>query len=308
MIIQKIKSFLREPWKLWVKIGEKTALVPAKLYINSLYRLTLGKKMNWKNPQTFNEKLQFLKIYDNNPFYPVIVDKVSVKEYVSKIIGEEHIIPTLGVYEKFSEIDFSALPDKFVLKCTHDSGSTVVCKNKADFDFAGAKTKLDKALRHNFYLNGREKPYKNLKRRIIAEQYLTDDENSDEFTDYKFYCFGGRVDCVMACYERTSSDTKYYFFDKNWKLKRINKRGLAASADFSMPKPKTYDEMISAAQKLSNGFPFVRVDLYESCGKMYFGELTLYPNSGFDPNYLPSTDLYFGSLIDLASFGKRGIV
>lgn len=269
----------------------------------------MGKKMNWNNPKTFNEKLQFLKLYDRNPKYIKMVDKYTAKEYVKKKIGSEIIIPTIGIYDRFDQIDFNSLPEQFVIKCTHDSAGLVIVKSKTDLNRDSIKKKIDKCLKRNFFYSGREWPYKAVKHRIIVEKYMTNSKNSDEFTDYKFYCFNGYVDCVMVCYDRGSNDTKFYFFDTDWRLKRINKRGLEAPIDFSLPKPKCFESMIDIASKLSTGIPFLRVDLYESDGKVYFGEMTFYPQSGTDPNYLPDTDLYFGSLIDLNNTyaKKKGI-
>lgn len=274
-------------------------LIPDEPYLKLMFRLKMGKSLDLNNPKTFNEKLQWLKLHDRRPEYTRMVDKYEAKEFIASKIGDEHIIPTLGVWDKFEDIDFSALPDQFVLKTTHDSGGVYICKDKRTLDLYAAKKVIEESLNSNYFMLYREQPYKGIRRRIIAEQYMTDDTHSDEFTDYKFYCFNGNVDCVMVCYDRASGDTKFYFFDQNWNLKRINKRGIEAPADFSLPKPACIDEMFSLAARLSEGLPFVRVDLYQSCGRVFFGEMTLYPQSGFDPNYLPDTDLYFGNLINL---------
>lgn len=267
-------------------------------YLRRKYRQMIGKELNLENPKTFNEKLQWLKLYDRRPEYTMMVDKYAVKNYVAKTIGEQYIIPTLGVWKKFEDIDFSSLPNQFVLKCTHDSGGVIICKDKKKLNFNQVKNKLENNLKHNFYLMGREWPYKNVEPRIIAEKYIIDKNN--ELNDYKFYCFDGYVDCVMACYERETGNPKFYFFDNKWNLKRINLRGKDAPEGFTKPKPACLDEMFSIASKFSKGIPFVRVDLYEVDGKVYFGEMTFYPDSGFDPNYLPETDKYFGDLIDLS--------
>lgn len=274
-------------------------LIPDEPYLKLMFRLKMGKSLDLNNPKTFNEKLQWLKLHDRKPEYTRMVDKYEAKEFIASKIGDEHIIPTLGVWDKFEDIDFSALPDQFVLKTTHDSGGVYICKDKRTLDLNAAKKVIEESLNSNYFMLYREQPYNGIRRRIIAEQYMTDDTRSDEFTDYKFYCFNGNVDCVMVCYDRASGDTKFYFFDQNWNLKRINKRGIEAPAGFSLPKPACIDEMFSLAARLSEGLPFVRVDLYQSCGRVFFGEMTLYPQSGFDPNYLPDTDLYFGNLINL---------
>lgn len=276
--------------------------MPDAEYLKRIFRYRMGYDLDLDKPKTFNEKLQWLKLYDRRPEYTTMVDKYEVKAYVSDRIGEQYIIPTLGVWNHFDEIDFDELPDRFVLKCTHDSGGLSICKDKVNWNKAAAKEKLEKSLKRNYYYAGREWPYKNVTPRIIAEQYMQDEgvSGNTDLTDYKFYCFNSNVDCVMVCYDRGTGDTKFYFFDPEWKLKRINKRGKEAPSDFSLPKPVCIDEMFEIAAKLSKNIPFVRVDLYQSNNQVYFGEMTFYPQSGWDPNYLPETDLYFGSLIDLS--------
>lgn len=295
--------------------------IPDKEFLQMGYRILLGKKLNLNNPQTFNEKLQWLKLYDRKPIYTTMVDKYEAKKYVASIIGDEYIIPTLGVWDHFDDIDFDTLPNQFVLKCTHDSGGLVICKNKDELDKASAKKKIEKCLKRNFYWSGREWPYKNVKPRIIAEKYMEDTPASDglsdgrsilflheeltteystgNLTDYKFFCFDGHVDCVMVCLERSSGKTKFYFFDKDWNLKRINVRGKNAPEGFTIPKPECMDAMFDIAATLSKDLPFARVDLYQSNQHIYFGEITFFPDSGFDANLLPETDEYFGNLIDL---------
>jgi hypothetical protein len=279
-------------------------LFPDKLYLSLRFRCQMGKWIDWKNPKTFNEKLQWLKVYNRRSEYTAMVDKAEAKYYAASIIGEEHIIPTLGVWDHFDEIDFSRLPDKFVLKTTNGGGGggVVICRDKSIFDKDDARKKLEQSLHSSIYRTFREWPYKNVKPRIIAEQYMTDSLQSDEkeeLSDYKFFCVNGTAHNVMLCYDRQSGDTKFYFFDKDWNLLRLNKRGLAAPADFSIPKPKAVDEMFRIAGELSKGLPFARVDLYDVNGKIYFGEITFYPQSGFDANLLPDTDRMFGDLIEL---------
>ena len=274
-------------------------LLSDKHYLKLLFRLKMGYKLNLKNLNTFNEKLQWLKLYNRNPEYGIMADKLSVKHYVANSIGEQYIIPTLGVWEKFDDIDFRSLPDQFVLKCTHDSGGLVICKDKDTLDIAASKKKIERALKRNFYKRWREWPYKDVPRKIIAEKYITDSPTDKDLTDYKFFCFNGIVDCVMIAIERSTGEPKFYFFDNDWKLLRLNVRGKNAPPDFTLPKPKCIDEMFRIAEVLSKGIPFVRVDLYQSNDKVYFGEMTFFPQSGFDSNLLPETDLYFGELIDI---------
>ena len=270
-------------------------ILPEKQYLKVRYRLTMGKKLDLDNPKTMNEKLQWLKLYDRRTEYTQMVDKVLAKVYVASIIGGDHIIPTLGVWNHFDEIDFDSLPNQFVLKTNHSGGGSgvIVCKDKNCFDKKEAKRKLERSLKKDDYAKAfGEWPYKNVKRKILAEQYL-----GEELNDYKFYCFDGRADVVLMCVERETGEPKFYFFDREWNLRRYNKRGKAAPPDFTLPKPEGMDVMFELAEKLSAGIPFARIDLYNQQGKIYFGEITLYPASGYDYNRLPEADLYFGEMI-----------
>lgn len=270
-------------------------------YLKLAYRVRMGKKLNLENPVTLNEKIQWLKLNNRNPMLNVYVDKYRVKPEVARIIGEEYIIPTIGVWNSFEEIDFSKLPKQFVLKCNHDSHSVVVCTDKDKFDYKTARKKLTNGLKTNYFWHGREWAYKDVKPLIIAEQYMTNDDSTAELTDYKFYCFKDYVDSVMLCVDREIGDPKFYFFDEQWKLRRYNKRGIDAPEDFTLPKPENMDLMFRLASKLSlaTGAPFVRVDLYNVKGHPYFGELTFSPGNGLDSNRLYETDVYFGDLMDL---------
>lgn len=424
-------------------------------YLEKKFYATMGYSLDLNNPQTFNEKLQWLKLYDRKPEYTVMVDKYLVKQYVAEKIGEEYIIPTLGVWDNAKDIDFDKLPNRFVLKCNHNSGTGMyICKDKSRLtpsDIKRIRKNLQKGLKQDYYLTGREWPYKDVPRKIIAEKFLEDKKTGElrdykffcfnggvkcfkidfdrfidhranyfdvdgnlletgetvcppdfarkiempknlkamldmseklskniafnrvdfyecddkmyfgeltfypnsgfgEFikkttdlemgtwielpknsgggylingegyslwihseemlsnvanvvssngglTDYKFFCFNGVVDCVMLCLDRESGDTKFYFFDREWNLLRYNKRGILASEDFTVEKPKHIDKMFDIAGKLSEGLPFVRVDLYNVNEQILFGELTFFPDSGFDPNLLRETDIRFGNLI-----------
>lgn len=298
---KKVLKNIFKPRKIFFKLRQFTTLkkVEDKKYLEIEFRSVMNYKLNLNNPITFNEKLQWLKLYDRKEKYINMVDKIAVKEIISKEIGSEYVIPTLKVWDDPDDINIDDLPDQFVLKCNHDSGSIFVCKNKNKFNLKKAKKVLKKQLNKNFYYQGREWPYKNVKPRVLCEKYMTDNEEVDAFTDYKFFCFDGYVDCVMVCIDRNINSPKFYFFDSNWKLKKLNYRGLNAPENFSLPKPKCIDEMFEIAGKLSKGIPFVRIDLYQSNNQIYFGEFTFYPSSGFDSNLLKSTDEYFGSLISI---------
>jgi len=272
--------------------------LPDRLYLQLKYLQRMHKLLNLKDPQTFSEKLQWLKLYDRNPLYTTLVDKYAVKKWVGDKIGEQYIIPTLGVWNNFDEIDFDKLPDQLVLKTTHDSGGVVICRDKKRFDKQSARLKLTKSLKHDYFYHGREWPYKNVPHRIIAEKYLLD-KATQELRDYKFFCFNGYVDNVMVCVDRAKGNTKFYFFNKDWELLRLNERGKTAPADFTLEKPASVEKMFELAGILSKNIPFSRVDLYSCNNQIYFGEMTFYPQSGFDRKLLPETDSYFGKLINL---------
>lgn len=271
-------------------------LFPDELYLKIMFYVNMGRRLDLDDPKTMNEKLQWLKLYDRKPEYTSMVDKILVKDYVSKKIGPQYVAPLLGVWDKVEDIDFDSLPDEFVIKANHSGGNmaVLICPDKAALDVRKAKSYLRKSLRYDVYRAYREWPYKNVQKRFLAEEYLGKD-----LVDYKFYCFNGYVDSVLVCIDRQIGDTKFYFFDREWNLKRYNQRGKAAPADFTLPKPEGIDEMFGLAARLSEGIPFVRVDFYDVNGKVYFGELTFYPSGGFDSKRLPEADLHFGSMINL---------
>lgn len=271
-------------------------LIPERLYLIIRYFLEMGKPLHLNNPKTMNEKLQWLKLYNRKVEYTQMVDKVLAKNYAANIIGAKYVVPTLGVWNHFDEIDFEQLPNQFVLKTNHSGGSTgvIICKDKETLDMKEAKKKLEHSLRTDISKIYIEWPYKNIERKILAEEYLGDD-----IPDYKFYCFNGVADVVLMCIERNTGHPKFYFFDQQWNLCRHNKRGKEAPEGFTLPKPKGMDEMFKMAEKLSKGLPFARVDMYNVKGKIYFGEITLFPASGFDNNRLPEADFYFGNKIKL---------
>lgn len=277
--------------------------LPDKLYLEWLFKKVFGKKLDLKKPETFNEKIQWLKLYDRQEKYINLVDKYEVKKYVTEIIGPEHIVPTLGVWNCFEDIDFSVLPNQFVLKCTHDSGGTIIVKDKNNFNYNDAKEKIEKCLSRNYYYIGREWPYKNVKPRIIAEKYLSNGKE-DDICDFKFLCFGGRVKCSFVCSDRHSEKGLHVtFYDLNWHVMPFE-RGYPRS-ERPLEKPKNYDLMISYAEKLSVGIPFVRIDYYEIEGKLYFGEFTFYPGGGIEQFNPVFWDRKLGEWIDLDLVKRR---
>ena len=282
MILKKIKNFIQNP-KLLLFYMDLNGLIRIDdaEFLKIRYEKAFNKELDLNNPKTFNEKLQWLKLHDRNPIYPKLVDKYEVKKYVANIIGEEYIIPTLGIYNNFDEINFDELPSQFVVKCTHDSGSTIVCKDKEKFNINDCKRKINKALKKNFYYISREWPYKNVKPKILIEEYKED--QSGELKDYKVYSFNGKADYVMACFDRFNDGPKFIYYDKKWNIKKeFSNDGLKYGDKINLEKPKNLDKMFEFAEILSKGIDFVRVDFYEVNNKLYFGELTFYPSGGFD--------------------------
>lgn len=256
--------------------------IPDKIYLELFFRIKIGKRPNLEVPKTFNEKLQWLKLYDRNPEYRKMVDKYEMKKYAAGVIGEEYVIPALGVWEKFEDIDFSSLPEQFVLKCTHDSGGVIICRDKSQFNLEAARRKLNTFMEKNYFYHGREWPYKEIQPRIIAETYLEDMSESGELTDYKLMCFNGKVKCSFTCTRRFSGKgMKVTFYDEKWR-KMPFFRKYPQDPD-GVPKPALYDEMVRLAEKLSKGIPFVRIDWYEVGKKIYLGEITFFPGSGMEP-------------------------
>ena len=280
-----------------VQLGDRRGLfrwMTDETYIRFMFKVKMGKNLDLNHPRTFNEKLQWLKLYDRNLEYTTMVDKYAVKRFVADKIGAEYIIPTIGVWDKFDDIDFDALPDQFVLKCTHDSGGLIICRNKAKLDIDIARKKLEASLANNYYYMGREWPYKNVRPRIIAEQYMGED-----LRDYKLFCFEGVPRMTLVCSERFTEDgLKEDFYDEAWNHLDIQ-RPAHPNAILPVARPKQYELMKELAVKLSQEIPFVRIDFYEINEKVYFGEITFYPASGFEGFRPESWDMKMGNWIKL---------
>ncbi|MCM1450213.1 MAG: hypothetical protein NC082_07710 [Clostridiales bacterium] len=247
----------------------------------------MGHWIDWKNPKTFTEKIQWLKLYDRKPEYTRMVDKAAVKEYVANIIGDKYIIPTLGIWDNYDDIDFDALPNKFVLKTTHGGGSggVVICNDKFGFDHIVARTKITQSLHSNIYDRYREWPYKYVPRRVIAEKYL-DIPDKKDLKDYKFFCFNGKPQFLKVDFDRFI-DHHANYYDMKWNLLPFGEADLPPVESHIELCPPNFSEMVDLATNLSTGHKFLRVDLYNIAGKIYFGELTFYPASGmghFTPN------------------------
>lgn len=268
-------------------------------YLKRKFKACFGYVPDLENPRTFNEKLQWLKLHDRKDIYTTMVDKYEAKKYVGHVIGEKYVIPTLGVWDHFDDIDFSKLPMSFVLKCTHDSGSVVLVRDKNHWDKDAAKKLLERGLSRNYYWSGREWPYKNVKPRILAEEMV--DMNP---VDYKWICLKGEPEVLCMCMDRQKGDLTFNYYDMNFNLLPFEwvhpniKTG-------GVKRPENFDEMKKLAQKLSKGIPEVRVDFYDINGQVYFGELTFYHQSGFAPFSPEEWDLKLGQLLDLTDIKRE---
>lgn len=275
--------------------------IPDKIYLKWLFRLKMNDKLDLKNPKTFSEKLQWLKLYDRNPEYTKMVDKYAVKDYVAKIIGEEYIIPTLGIWDKPEDIEWDKLPNRFVLKTTYGGGSNgvVICTDKSIFEKGKAIAKLRDSMKQNIYRTLREWPYKNVPKRIIAEQYLEPNKKTNDLPDYKFFCFNGEPKYCQVISGRNTIES-VDFFDKEWHHQPFHEPRYLPFAEVMPCRPVCYEKMWLLAKALSSGKPFSRIDFYEVDGRVLFGEITFFPTSGyggFDPK--PYDEL-FGQMITLS--------
>lgn len=304
-IIKKANKYIsNQEYRL--RVNSKLGLynnMDDKKFIEKMFKATMDYPLNLENPKSFNEKLQWLKLYDRNPLYTKLVDKYKVREYISEKIGEDYLIPLLGVWDDPEEIDFDSLPNKFVLKCNHNSGlGMCICTDKSKIDIKKVKNELKSGLAQNYYLNGREWPYKNVSRKIICEKYMTD-ETGKNLRDYKFYCFDGKPKIVGIYQDRNSDkETTGDFFDMNFEW--VDLRFGMPNALNKPQKPQKFQEMIKIAEILSEGMPEVRVDLYISNNKIYFGELTFFDGGGFDKIEPPEWDYKLGSWIKLPKIKK----
>ena len=302
--INKLLKLLKYPSFILLKLDSFNIVHLSDInYIKILYKERIGKNLSLSNPQTFNEKLQWLKLNDRKDIYTTMVDKYEAKKYVATIIGEEYIIPTIGIYDKFDDIDFDELPDQFVMKCTHDSGGLVIVKDKKDLDISLAKKKINKSLKRNYYYAGREWPYKNIKPRILIEEYM-EDKNSSSMKDYKFFCFNG-VPKIMYLSEglENHNTASMSFYDMNFKLTDCKRKDYKL-LDYSPKRPETFELMKKFASILSTGIAHLRVDFYEINGHLYFGELTFTTCAGFVPFENEEWDKKLGDLIDLSLVKK----
>ncbi len=271
--------------------------MPDDEYLRHIFKARLGYELNLDNPRTFNEKLQWLKLYDRKPIYTTMVDKYAVKDYVAGIIGQQYIIPTLGVWNDAEDIDFANLPEQFVLKCTHDSQGVVICKDKKSLDIESTKQKLNRCLKRDFYKKTREWPYKDVPHRIIAEEYL-EDSTSHELRDYKFFCFGGTAKCFKIDFDRFIQHRACYF-SPDGRVLKIGEEVCPPDPQRHIEIPISIRKMKTLGEELSKEIPFLRADFYDVDGRVYFGELTFYPASGFGRFIYDGNDEMLGSWLEI---------
>lgn len=294
--MSKFTDYLSNPNKFLIWILRYTnRFWPDKIYLRMIYFIYYGKTLNLHSPKLFTEKLQWLKLFYHNPYYSSLVDKIEMKKVVGELIGNQYVVPYCGVWEDFDSIDFNDLPDQFVLKCTHDSASYVICKDKSKLDIKRARKKIEKGLNKNYYYQWREWPYKNVSPKIIAENLLVDESN-DTLIDYKFFCFHGQP-VIMYISNDAGDNPHTDFFDMEFN--KLNIRMRDPNSNKIIKKPDCFDEMKSLAVKLCKDMPHARIDFYYVKGIIYVGEITFYHNSGFF-NINPSEwDEILGNLIDL---------
>ena len=266
--------------------------IPDDKYLKRRFKQITGMNLNLDNPQSFN-----VKIHERNPILTTLVDKAEVKKWVSDIIGEEYVIPTYGVFEKFEDIDFSRLPKQFVIKCTHDSGSSIICLDKDKLNLRNTRKRINKCLKKNTYWASREWAYKDVRPRIIIEKCIGDLAESD-IIDYKMMCFNGKVKCLFTCTDRHSEDgLKVTFFDCDWNVLPFERHYPKSKEEIK--KPINFENLILLAEKIARDLVFARVDFYDIEGKIYFGEVTLYPGAGTEEFSPQEWDYKIGSMLEL---------
>lgn len=299
-MIEKLFNAIKDPYKIFLYLAEKGYFNRMKdeKYLKWKYRARIKKKLVLDSPKTFNEKLQWLKLYDRKPEYTVMVDKYRVREYIANKIGEEYLIPLLGVWDTPDEINFDELPNQFAVKCNHNSGlGMCICHDKATLNIEQVKAELWKGLKQDYYLTGREWLYKDVPRKIVADKFLKSDESG--LIDYKIHCFNGVPKFILVCRDRfANSGLTEDFYTPDWEHMKV-KRPNIPNATTLLPKPEKLDEMLMLAEKLSKDIPFIRVDFYFVEGKIYFSELTFYPASGFEGFEPPEWDNTFGEWLTL---------
>ena len=287
-----IKYICYHGWLNWI---------PDRQYLEILFSASLGQKLNLSAPKSYNEKLQWIKLNDRKKEYSAMVDKVAVRSFIKSRIGAEYLIPSIGIWSSPDEIDFDSLPNQFVLKCNHNSGKGMcICKDKSKLDISAARRKLKEGLKERYYLVGREWPYKNVKPKILGEQYMVD-ESGVELKDYKVMCFEGEPKLIELHMGRFTNHQTQDFYDIKWNKTDISQGNDESygMSNIQVERPDCLDEMLELSRKLATGIHHLRVDWYVINGKLYFGELTFFDGSGFVPYDNPDNDLLLGSWIKL---------
>ena len=298
--MSKIRTFIENPQYFITSPASKGWLnwVPDSLYLKVLYRVIMGRKLNLKNPKEYNEKLQWLKLNDRKPEYSTMVDKYEVRGYIEDLLGDKYLIPCLGIYDSVDDIDIDALPDKFVLKCTHDSGSVEICKDKSSFDIEGARHRLSQAMKRNYYATYREWPYKYVKPRIIAEGYLEGD--GGDLKDYKVMCFNGEAK-IIEVHENRFVEGKVHtqtFYDREWNIVPLTQIE-TVTVDRPGERPRQLDEILRLSELIAKNMYHARIDWYIEGDKIYFGEITFFDGSGFESFSTPEMERMLGDMINL---------
>ena len=302
MIKDTIKKLIKNPGRIFIILSYLGFFkgMDDRKYLEKVYKIRTGKDLDLDDPKSFNEKIQWLKLYDRKPEYTTMVDKYAVKKYVAEKIGEQYIIPDLGVWDRFDDIDLDKLPDKFVLKCTHDSSGVVICKDKSKFDIAAARKMINKRLKVNYFYFGREYAYKNVKPRIIAEKFMEDPEKPVP-EDYKIYCINGEPVYIVVFHDRFNkqkamSETVY---NTDWEPQHISLNEHFAVSDETEPKPECLDELLDITRVLCRDMAQVRIDFYIIENRIYFGEITLYAANGFQKMIPEELNLKLGQMLTL---------
>lgn len=297
--MNRVLEKLLNPRKLLLVILSRVFVnMEDERYLKIWYFLMTKERLNLDNPKTFNEKLQWLKLYNIRSLYTKLVDKHEVKAWVKERIGEEYVIPTLGVWDSFDDINFDELPDKFVIKCTHDSGGYLICKDKSTFDVNAARKFFKRALKRRLYKTSREYVYKGVKPRIIAEPLLVD-ESGKELKDYKFFCFQGEPKFFFILSNRMSSKYNIDYFDMDMNRLPFGFTYTKISAPINYQKPQNFEKMKELSAVLSKNIPHVRVDFYNINGRIYFGEMTFYHSAGVAPVKPKKWERILGDWIEL---------
>lgn len=298
--LYNVKKKIISTYKRYLTVeGLYDCILPDKMYIKKLYKFRTGKKLNLKNPRTFNEKMNWLKLYDRKPEYTVMADKYLARNFIADKIGEEHLVPLLGVWDSPDEIDFDALPDKFVLKCNHDNG-VIICTDKSKLDIEKTKKELEFRLKRDYYKKLREWPYKNISRKIICEKFMVA-TNNEGVLDYKFLCFNGKAKLVAIYGDRFEGNLKEDYYSIDWQYLHILDRRTAGDV---YKKPLCFDEMVKIAETMSAGIPILRVDFNIWHDMLAIGELTFFHHGGMLPFY-DEWEFKLGEWIELPNKHRR---